>query len=575
MYIERVPNRNSAPTILLRESYRENGRVRKRTLANLTHWSPELVEQFENLLKGGRTIERLDEAFDVVRSLPHGHVAAVVGTIKRTQLDKAIAQRATLNRQLVLAMVVARILDPTSKLATVRQLSPQTLSNTLSEQLGLEQVTKDGLYRAMDWLLKRQERIEQHLGAAHLKEGSVVLFDISSTYLEGEHCSLAKRGYNRDKKKGMVQVVFGLVCNAQGCPVAVEVFEGNTSDPSTLKPQLKKLKERFQLSTGILVGDRGMLPNTKIQSELKTTQGWEWITALKSAQIRKLLDANAFELEQLHQSKWLEFEAPTYPEERLIACYNMSLATQRKHRRQELLEATEVEFVTVLAATQRQRDPLQGQDQIALRLGKVMNRFKVAKHFELDITDTSFTYQRKTESIEAEAKLDGVYVVRTSISSKVFGATEVVKAYKSLSHVEQAFRCFKSVDLKVRPIFHRLEDRVRAHLLLCLLAYYVEWHMRKALAPVLFEEDDPQDAQTKRTSIVDSAKKSESARRKAATKRTIENLPVHSFRSLLADLATITSMTIQPRQKELPCFEKVTHPTPVQRRALQLLKVNL
>jgi transposase len=575
MYIERVPNRKSAPAILLRESYRENGKVRKRTLANLTHWSPEVVKQFENLLKGGRTIECLDKAFDIVRSLPHGHVAAVVGTIKRTQLDKVLAQRATLNRQLVLAMVASRILDPASKLATARQLSPQTHSHTLSQQLGLASVTKDSLYRAMDWLQSRQERIEQHLGAAHLKEGSVVLFDISSTYLEGEHCPLAKRGYNRDKKKGMVQVVFGLVCNAQGCPVAVEVFEGNTSDPSTLKTQLTKLKERFKLSRGILVGDRGMLPNTKIQSELKTTQGWEWITALKSAQIRKLLEANAFELEKLQTSRWLELQAPSYPEERLIACYNMSLATQRQHRRQELLEATEAEFDKILAATLRQREPLRGQDQIALRLGKVMNRFKVAKHFQLEITDTSFTYERKNESIEAEAKLDGIYVVRTSVSAKALEATEVVKAYKSLIHVEQAFRCFKSVDLKVRPIFHRLEERVRAHLLLCLLAYYVEWHMRQALAPMLFEEDDPQDAQTKRTSIVESAKKSESAYRKASTKRTSEDLPVHSFRSLLTDLATIAKMTVQPRQKELPCFEKITQPTPVQSRAFHLLKVSL
>jgi transposase len=575
MYIERVRNRNSPPAILLRESYRQEGKVRKRTLANLSHWPSELVSQFEQLLKGCSPLEPLEETFEIVRSLPHGHVRAVLGTLQRLTLEKAIAQRATGNRNLVVAMIVTRILTPASKLTTARTLAPQSCTSTLAETLQVEGVSEDGLYRAMDWLLKRQSQIERRLAQQYLQQGSLVLFDLSSTYLEGEHCPLAKRGYNRDRKKGMVQIVFGVLCNAQGCPIAVEVFAGNTSDPTTLKNHLAKLKEEFNLKSGVLVGDRGMLPDKQIQTELKQTQGWEWITALKAVQIRSLLTAKAFQLETLHQTKMLEFSVLDYPEERLIACYNTSLATQRSQSRQALLQATEKELAAIVVATQRPRNPLQGKDQIALRIGKVVNRFKVAKHFQLSISETHFSYQRNLASIRAEADLDGIYIIRTSVKAKSLSASDVVAAYKSLSRVEQAFRCFKSVDLHIRPIFHRLEERVRAHVLLCLLAYHVEWHMRQALAPLLFAEDDSTGAQQQRASIVESAKKSDSAYRKATTKLTAEELPVHSFGSLLDDLATLTKNTIQPKQSGLPCFDKVSRPTPLQKRAFELLKVAL
>lgn len=575
MYIERVPNRNSPPTLLLRESYREDGKVRKRTLANLSSWPSELVEQFEQVLKGGRTVERLEATFEVVRSLPHGHVVAALGTLKRLHLDQVIGQRHSLNRQLVIAMIVARILAPSSKLATLRQLQETTATHTLASELSLPPLTPKSLYQAMDWLLKRQPKIEQKLARTYLKTGSVVLIDLSSSYFEGEQCPLAKRGYSRDGKRGTLQVVFGLICNAQGCPVGVDVFAGNTSDPSTLAAHLKKLKERFQLQQGVLVGDRGLLPDKHICQQLKASEGWDWITALKTVQIRKLLDNEAFSLEVVHQKQWCEFQAAEYEGERLIACYNRALATKRAVTRQQLLVATEAQLEQILKATQRSHNPLQGEAAIALRIGKAINRFKVAKHFEVTISGQGFSYHRKADALAQEAQLDGLYVVRTSLKAQALSASEVVTAYKNLSQVEQAFRCFKAFDLQVRPIFHRLEQRVKAHICLCFLAYHLEWHMRQALATLLFAEDDLQTKAAARTLVVEPAQPSPSTRRKAASKVTPEQLPVQSFRSLLADLATITKMTIHPRQLNLPAFEKVTQPTPTQKQALKLLKVSL
>ena len=574
MYIERVPNRNSPPSILLRESYRQDGKVRKRTLANLTHWSPELVQQFQNLLQGSHTIESLESTFEITRSLPHGHIHAILGTIQRFGLDKLIAPRTSRNRRLVIAMIVSRLAFPVSKLATTRTFHPESCTNTLGDLLGIEGATTDELYGAMDWLLARQTQIEQRLAQQYLQSGSLVLFDLSSTYLEGEHCPLAKRGYSRDRKRGTLQIVFGLLCNAQGAPVAVEVFSGNTSDPKTLQNHLTKLQQRFNLQRGVLVGDRGMLANKQIHQVLKQTPGWQWIGALKSEQIRLLVVAQAFDVGALQQQWVLEFQAAGYPDERLIACYNSSLAKQRSQTRQSLLTATEAEFTKIVKATQRQRNPLQGKDKIALRVGKVMNRFKVAKHFEITISETLFSYQRNDASILAESNLDGIYMLRTSIKAESMATAEVVRAYKSLSRVEQAFRCLKSVDLRIRPIFHRLENRVKSHVLLCFLAYHVEWQMRQALAPLLFAEDDLEAAQQKRGSIVDAMKKSDSAYRKATTKRSAEDLPIHSFRSLLEDLATITKNRIQP-QSGLPCFEKVTRPTPLQHRIFELLEMAL
>jgi transposase len=575
MYIERVPNRNSAPAILLRESYRQDGKVRKRTLANLSKWPPELIEQFQQVLKGAGSVDTLEVAFDIVRSQPHGHVRAVLGTLHRINLHTAILQRRNRNRDLVQAMVVARILEPTSKLATARALDPQTCTSTLAQELNLDEVSEGELYQAMDWLFKRQPKIEQTLAHRHLSEHRLVLCDLSSTYLEGDHCSLAKRGHSRDRKKGTVQIEFSLLCNQQGCPVAITVFEGNTSDAKTLKPQLQKLTERFGIKHGILVGDRGTLPDTQIQEHLQELDGWDWITALRAAQIRQLLAAGTLTLDHFEEQSWVEIVSETYPNERLIACRNHSLAQQAKHKREELLTATETDLDKIVAATTRSKQRLEGKAEIGLRVGKVLNRFKVAKHFKWTITDTQFSYQRNADTIEADTQLDGLYVIRTSVKVETLSATEVVQTYKSLSLVEQAFRCIKTTDLKIRPIFHHLETRVRAHVFLCFLAYYVEWHMRQKLAPILFEEDDPVGAQQLRESIVERAQRSQSARKKAGSKHTPQGEPIHSFQSLLADLATIVSSTVQPKQLSVACFDKVTQPTPIQQKAFELLEVPL
>ncbi len=575
MYIERVPNRNSPPAILLRESYRQDGKVRKRTLANLSKWPPELIEQFQKLLKGVPTIDKLEDAFEIVRSQPHGHVRAVLGTLHQLKLHTAILQRSSRNRDLVQAMVVARILSPTSKLATARGLAPETGSSTLAQELHLGRVTEVELYQTMDWLQSRQGKIEQKLAQRHLSENTLVLCDLSSTYLEGQHCPLGKRGHCRDRKKGKIQIEFSLLCNQQGCPVAVTVFEGNTSDPKTLKPQLQKLTERFGIKQGILVGDRGTMPDSQIVKQLKDLEGWDWITALRAAQIRKLWEAGKLKLEQFESQCWLEIESETYPNERLIACRNAHLARQSGHKREALLTATETELDQIVVATGRSKKRLRGKAEIGLRVGKVLNRFKVAKYFELSITDTHFSYQRQLDKIEADAQLDGIYVIRTSVSRQKLAATEVVQTYKSLSHVEQAFRCIKTSDLKIRPIFHYLEARVRAHVFICFLAYYVEWHMRQKLAPILFEEDDPDEAQQLRTSVVEPAKRSHSARQKAGSKQTAQGEPVHSFQSLLSDLSTITRSTVKPQQLSIGCFEKITQATPIQQRAFELLEVPL
>ena len=459
--------------------------------------------------------------------------------------------------------------------STARQLNPATCTSTLAEELGLPAVNKDSLYRALDWLVKRQANIEQTLACRHLQAGSIVLVDLSSTYLEGETCELAKRGYSRDRKKGGVQITFSLLCNAQGCPIAVEVFEGNTSDPTTLSHHLQKLTERFNLATGILVGDRGTLPDCRIESELKPLSGWLWVTALKAVQIQALFEAGHLSVENFEKTDWIELSTPDYPDERLIACRNPQLATYRHQRRQALLSATETELDKVAKATQRAKKPLQGQDKIGLRVGKVINRFKMAKHFQLTITETDFSYQRDHKSIETEARLDGIYVIRTSVPATTLDVPDVVTTYKSLSQVESAFRCLKAFDLQIRPIFHRLEQRVRAHVLLCLLAYYVEWHMRRVLAPMLFAEDDPDQAKLLRTSVVQPAQRSESAKHKAGRRHTRSGVPVHSFRSLLADLATITKNTIQPTLEDTQPFEKITLPTPTQQQAFELLNLSV
>jgi hypothetical protein len=575
MYIERVPNRNSPPAILLRESFREGNTVRKRTLANLSQWPPELVEGLHTLLRGGTAVAQLHEAFDIVRSRPHGHVAAVLGTLRHLGLERIMDPDSSPQRDLVVAMLVARLLDPQSKLATARGLNAETLAHTLGEELGLQAATADDLYTAMDWLLERQGRIEKHLAARHLEDGSLVLCDVTSTYFEGRTCPLAHLGHSRDDKRGKLQIVFGLLCNRAGCPVAVEVFDGNTADPMTLAPQIDKLRQRFGLARVVLVGDRGLLTEARIRDELQPVAGLDWITALRSSAIQHLVSTGALQLSLFDQHDLAQITSPDYPGERLVVCKNPLLAAERARKRADLLHATERELEKIVTATQRPKRRLQGQDRIGLRVGRVLQRFKVAKHFLVTITDDGLTYRRDVHRIAQEAALDGVYVIRTSVAETALDAEETVRAYKALAEVERAFRSYKTVDLRVRPIYHYLADRVRAHVLLCTLAYYVEWHMRQALAPLLFDDEDAEAAAAQRPSVVAPAQPSPKARRKASRQRTDEGEPVHSFQTLLADLATIVKNRIAPKIAGAQPFDQMTRPTPLQQRMLDLLRVRL
>jgi transposase len=575
MYIERVPNRNSPPAILLRESFREGNTVRKRTLANLSPWPPELVEGLQTLLRGGTAVKQLHDAFDIVRSRPHGHVAAVLGTLRHLDLERIIAPNPSHQRDLVVAMIVARLLEPRSKLATARGLNAETLAHTLGEALGLQAATADDLYYAMDWLFERQERIEKQLAARHLKDGSLVLCDVTSTYFEGRTCPLAHLGYSRDDKRGTLQIVFGLLCNRTGCPVAVEVFDGNTADPMTVAPQIAKLRQRFGLARIVLVGDRGLLTEARIRDELQPVAGLDWITALRSSAIQQLVSTGALQLSLFDQRDLAQITSPEYPGERLVVCKNPLLAAERARKRADLLHATERELEKIVTATQRPKRRLKGQDKIGLRVGRVLQRFKMAKHFQVIITEAEFTYGRDEERIAQEAALDGVYIIRTSVPDTTLDAEDTVRAYKALSEVERAFRSYKTVDLRVRPIYHYLAERVCAHVLLCMLAYYVEWHMRQALAPMLFDDDDKAAAEAQRTSVVAPAQPSAKARRKASRQRTDAGEPVHSFQTLLADLATIVKNRIEPKIAGTQPFDQVTRPTPLQQKVLDLLRVCL
>ena len=575
MYITRIPNRGSPPCILLRESYRQDGKTRNGTLANLTHWPPEVVAAFDAILKGGKVVGP-DGGFKIVRSLPHGHVAAVLGVLRQLGLDKIISPRSSRQRSLVVAMIVARVIEPGSKLAAARGLCEQTASTSLGDVLGLSGADEDDLYAAMDWLLPRQARIEDALAGRHLSDGTLVLYDVTSSYFEGKSCPLAQLGYPRDKKKGKLQIVFGLLCDVAGRPIAVEVFEGNTGDPSTVASQVGKLRERFRLRRVVLVGDRGMLTEARLREDVQPIEGLDWITALRAPALSALVEAgkvdtSLFDRQALAEVTWPE----KYPGQRLIICRNPLLAAERGRKRQQLLEATEKHLAPIAAAVHRAARPLRGAGRIGQRVGKVIGKYKMAKHFQIDITDDSFSYQRDEPSVAAEAALDGFYVIRTSLPADTLDAEQTVRAYKGLSKVERAFRSLKTVDLKVRPIHHRLANRVRAHVLLCMLAYYVEWHMRQKLTPVLFDDEDPQAGEALRSSVVAPAQRSPAAQAKAQTKRTADDAPVHSFQTLLADLATICLNRIQPDIPGAGTFEKTTQLTPLQERISALLQVDL
>ena len=574
MYIESVPNRNSPPAILLRESFREDGKVRKRTLANLSKWPSTLVKGLKILLKGGRAVARLEDAFHIARSLPHGHVAAVLGTLKKLRLDRSIAGTASPERQRVIALIAARILDPGSKLATARGLAQATARDSLAETLGIGDTDENDLYAAMDWLLDRQDAIERRLAKRHLTDGALVLYDLTSSYLEGRRCPLAKRGHSRDGKRGKLQIEFGLLCDREGCPVAVEVFDGNTADPMTVGTQIDKLRHHFGLHRVVLVGDRGMLTEARIREDVKPA-GLDWISALRSSAIRELVESGAVQMSLFDETNLIEVRCDAYPGERLMVCRNPLLAAERARKRKDLLQATERLLEPIAAATTREKRRLAGKDKIGLRVGKSIGKYKMAKHFELDIADHSFGYRRNPSSIAREAALDGLYIVRTSLTAAELDAEGTVRAYKRLSAVERAFRSLKTVDLKVRPIFHHAANRVRAHVFLCMLAYYVEWHMRQRLKPLLFDDDDAAAAEAARPSIVAPAEVSASAKNKARRKRTADGLPVHSFRTLLGDLATVAKNRVVPNIPGSEPFETITRPTKLQRQALALLGVRL
>ena len=574
MYVESVPNRNSPPAILLREGWRENGKVKKRTLANLSRWPAAKIDLLRRLLKDEPLVGPGD-AFDIRRARPHGHVAAVLDTLRKIGLERLIAPKRCAERDRVLALIVARVLNPGSKLATARGLAEATARDSLAETLSLGSVDEDDLYAAMDWLLPRQERIEKGLARRHLNDGALVLYDLTSVYLEGRRCPLAKRGHSRDGKKGKLQIEFGLLCNREGCPVAVAVFAGDTADPATVGSQIEKLRGRFGLSRVVLVGDRGMLTEARIRDEVKPAE-LDWISALRGPAIRSLVESGAVQMSLFDQTNLVEVRSDAYPGERLMVCRNPLLAEQRARKREDLLKATEKLLEPIVAATQREKRRLREAHKIGERVGKVIGKYKMAKHFTWSIDDQGrLVHERNAAAIAREAALDGLYVVRTSLPETEMGAEDTVRSYKRLSRVERAFRSLKSVDLKVRPVFHRTADRVRAHVLLCLLAYYVEWHMRKRLAPLLFDDERPEAADAARESVVAPAKVSESAQRKARRKRTDDGCPVHSLRTLLDDLATLTRNTVVPRLPDAEAFELLARPTPLQEKALQLLGVRL
>jgi len=574
VYIETIPNRSSPPAILLREGYRENGKVVKRTLANLSGWDPQLVEHFRVLLKGGVAVESAASLLTIERSLPHGHVAAVLGAARGSGAAIWFGAAPKELQPLLLAMLVARVIAPASKLATHRLLHQDTASCSLGRVLGVSQCSADELYRGLDWLHEAQPAIERRLARQHLAGATLVLYDLTSTWMTGRCCELAAYGHSRDGKRDDPQIVFGLVCTAQGCPIAVEVFKGNTADPATVAPQVAKLKARFGIEHLAWVGDRGMLTSARIEQVLKP-EGMDWVSSLRAPQIAQLAaEHGPFQPSLFDERNLLELTSQHFPGERLVVCRNPLLAEERARKRGELLGATELDLATIAAATQRARNPLRGEQAIALRVGRVIGRFHMAKHFELSITHTRLAWQRKTQSIAAEAALDGLYVIRTSVPTAQLDAAAAVAAYKSLAHVERAFRSIKTIDLHVRPVFHYSTERVRAHVFLCMLAYYVEWHMRERLKSMLFDDEHLEEVSAARASPVVKAVRSEHAKAKDASKRADDGLPLHSLRTLLQDLSTLTYNIARTGANPDATIVITSRPTPIQNKAFKLLALS-
>jgi Transposase DDE domain len=573
MYVATVPNRGSPPAILLRESYRDGGKVKTRTLKNLSGWPAARIDLLRAVLRGDQLVPA-GEGIAIAQALPHGHVMAALETARRIGLDRLLPRQGPQRRRdLALALIIARLLEPAAKLATARALDPATASHSLGAVLDLGRVAAKEVYGALDWLGRQQSRIEAALARRHLAAGTLVLYDLTSTYLEGRCCPLAQYGYSRDHRSDKRQIVFGVLCNHEGCPVAVEVFAGNTADPSTLKSQIDKLKQRFRLARVVLVGDRGMITQARLREDL-IPAGLDWITALRAPAIQALAATDGpLQLSLFDQRDLAEITSPDYPGERLVVCRNPLLAAERARKRNELLDASEAELRRIQQRVRRARSPLTGTAAIGQAVGAVLGRRKMAKHFRLSITDDELAFEREEAAIAAEAQLDGIYVLRTSLSPEQLDAAGTVSAYKSLAHVERAFRSLKSIDLAVRPVFHWTEPRVRAHVFLCLLAYYLEWHMRRDLAPLLFDDHDRAAAAAQRPSPVAPAEVSAAARRKAASKLTETGEPVTSFRSLLRHLACLTRNTVRLGRDHTTTL--LSAPTPLQQRAFELLAIKL
>jgi transposase len=569
--ISRTVKGKTYTSYLLRRSYREGDKVKHETIGNLSDLPLDAIEYIRRRLSGEGPMA-LDDKFEIKRSLPHGHVAAVLGMLRKIGLDQMIGSKPSRERDLVVSMIVSRIIHPGSKLATLVGLTQETAQSTLAEELRLGTIETKEFYASLDWLVSRQSRIESKLAKKHLADGTLVLYDVSSSYYTGRRSQLVDYGYSRDHKKGLPQIVYGLLCNRDGCPVAIEVFAGNTSDPTTFSQQVAKVRERFSLQRVVFVGDRGMITSQRIDQDLRGVDGLDWITALRSDKIRALTNAGSIQPSLFDEKDLAEVTSVDFPGERLIVCRNPLLAEERARKRNELLAETENKLAQVVKAVSRTKNPLRGAGKIGLRVGPILKKYKMAKHFITTITDDSFTFQRRTEQIENEAKLDGLYVIRTSVKAETLSSDETVRAYKDLSHVERAFRCVKTIDLHIRPIFHSKDERIKSHVFLCMLAYYLEWHMRRELKPVLFDDHDRQAAEATRPSIVAPAPRSKSAKAKDSEKRTEDNYPVQSFQCLLKDLGTLCRNYASARDTE---FSIVTAPTPLQRRVFELLGLSV
>jgi transposase len=566
MYITVVPNRNSPPAVLLGEGWREGKKTRQRTLANLSHWPPQKIETLRRLLRD-ETLVSPHDLFTTRRTLPHGHVEALLAMIRKLGLDSVIAAKRSPQRDLVVGMIVQRLIAPASKLATTRAWH----TTTLAEELGVAEATEDALYEALDWLLERQERIEQKLARRHLEEGGLALYDVSSSFYEGRTCPLAQFGHDRDGKKGLPIIVYGVMTDGEGRPVAVEVYAGDVGDPTTVGDQVEKLRERFGLKRVVMVGDRGMLTPPQVE-KLKAHPGLGWITALTTTAIRALVEKGALQLSLLDLKNLAEITSLDYPGERLMVCHNPLLGEERARKRKALLEATEKSLTRIAKEVARRKQKPLSAVEIGLKVGKLLGRYKVAKHFECTIAEGYFQWRRREDSIAQEAKLDGIYVLRTSEPAERLSAEDTVRSYKRLGEVERAFRCLKGVDLLVRPIRHRTEERVPAHIFLCVLAYYVEWHLRRAWAPLLYEDEERREQRQRRDPVLP-AQPSASAQAKKRSHQTADGFPVHSFQTLLADLASRARVTYELKSADSAAsFQQVPEPTALQARAYELVR---